>query len=186
MSDEPPSAGPPGIDDRVDIRIDPRPLSEAERHWPDVEDLERMLRIAVGHALAIRECHAAEIDFWVTDDASIRAVNADRLGHDYATDSICFGRPDAAGRVEGSAVISHETAAREAIEHDVAPEVELCLYAVHATLHMTGMDDADEEDRRGMRRSEIECLRRMGWSGLSLGDEYARAATASGAVEVDG
>ncbi len=98
----------------------------------------------------------------VVGDREIRRVNREQLGHDYATDSIAFplGDPtDPPGqRWLGEVFVSADTAVREARRRGHGPALELCLYAVHGTLHLLGYDDHGPAERRKMRRREVELL----------------------------
>ncbi|MEM6690139.1 MAG: rRNA maturation RNase YbeY [Planctomycetota bacterium] len=98
----------------------------------------------------------------VTTDDTIRELNQRHLEHDYATDVISFGY-HADGRViDGEMVISIDTAARESATRSVSVDEEICLYAIHGTLHVTGMDDHDPHDRMAMRLAERAVLAKIG------------------------
>ena len=94
--------------------------------------------------------HAA-LSIVLVDDPAIRQINAQHLGHDYATDVITFplsaaGDPELAGEI----VISTQTAQATAALLELSAEHELALYTVHGVLHLCGFDDQDEESRRVM------------------------------------
>ncbi len=98
----------------------------------------------------------------VVGDREIRRVNREQLGHDYATDSIAFplGDPtDPPGeRWLGEVFVSADTALREARRRGHGPALELCLYAVHGTLHLLGYVDHSPPKRKAMREREVEIL----------------------------
>ncbi len=76
--------------------------------------------------------------------------------------------------IEGELVASMDTAVSRACELLAGPQSiddrnalwsaadELLLYVVHGTLHICGMDDHDDADRRAMRQAEAEVMTRLG------------------------
>ncbi|GAB5406301.1 MAG: hypothetical protein Aurels2KO_45320 [Aureliella sp.] len=103
----------------------------------------------------------------IVDDPTIRELNAEQLGHDWATDVVSFVIERTGDDVDGEVVASWDTASRLAAKAGWTPENELLLYVVHGMLHVAGLDDIEDDDRREMREAEQECL-------LSLGIEDAR------------
>ncbi len=157
-AEEPPSSG---SDIELELTIDSgvsNPLSESE------------IRQAIVAALTHRGFSAGTIGVRITDDETIRQLNARHLGHDYATDVISFGYTDAPPNVEGELVVSADTARREAAAANWQFQSELLLYIVHGVLHITGMDDHKDSDRAAMRAAEevvflqlgIDAIRRCG------------------------
>ena len=131
---------------------------------------EQRLRDACTAATSLRDFHQGEIGIRVTTDAAIHQINRDHLGHDYPTDVISF--PYAANRphIEGELVVSVDTAAERANELGWSVDHELLLYVVHGTLHITGMDDHEPQDRLAMRRAEREVMLELGVGDI---DQYA-------------
>ncbi len=103
----------------------------------------------------------AELEYRFVDDATIWEINRRFLGHDYPTDVISFPLEDG-DSLEGSIVISVDTARTQAEAFGTSPEIELLLYAAHGTLHLVGLEDARQEDRSRMRQAEREVLRSVG------------------------
>lgn len=101
------------------------------------------------------------LSFAVTDDARMRAVNRESLGHDYATDVLAFPMASEPA-LEGEVLISAETARREADHRGHPAYHELLLYAVHGVLHLMGHDDHGSAGRRRMRRAERAALAALG------------------------
>lgn len=58
----------------------------------------------------------------------------------------------------GEICVCVDQALRLAKELNVAPEDELLLYLVHGWLHLAGLDDIEESDRREMRSAEALAL----------------------------
>ena len=104
----------------------------------------------------------------ITDDSTIRSINAKHLDHDYATDVISFAYQCCPPAIEGELVVSVETAQRIAAEirkssdSSWSTENELMLYIIHGTLHCMGMDDLSDGPRQAMRESETEIMLSLG------------------------
>jgi len=98
----------------------------------------------------------------ITGDAAIHVINREHLRHDYPTDVISFQYDASGDHVEGELVASLDTAVREAIEQGWPPMHELLLYAIHGTLHICGLDDDNEVNRRVMRTAERHVLTMLG------------------------
>lgn len=82
------------------------------------------------------------IEIAVVDDAAIARVHAEFL-HDAApTDAITFPY--------GEILVSCDTAARYATQHNLPPEEELFRYMVHGLTHLHGYLDYEPEDRATM------------------------------------
>ncbi|GAB6166755.1 hypothetical protein JCM19992_27550 [Thermostilla marina] len=119
------------------------------------------VRSVVENALRRWNVPKAELEYRFVDDATIWDINRRFLGHDYPTDVISFPLDDG-DRLEGSIVISVDTAGKQAEEFDTSVETELLLYVAHGTLHLVGFDDAEGEERSRMRQAEREILRTVG------------------------
>lgn len=89
-------------------------------------------------------------------------MNRQYLSHDYATDVISFGYQADPPRLAGEMVISAETARQRAAEIGWSATHEMMLYVIHGTLHITGMDDGDRDQRAAMRAAEREVMHRLG------------------------
>lgn len=154
--EEPPSSGSESLSDSeieietiVDAGVD-NPLS-----------IEQMCQ-AVRLAAESRGFHAGSIGVRITNDETIRELNAQHLGHDYATDVISFGYAADTPTIEGELVASVDTALRESESANWPTTHELMLYIVHGVLHITGMDDHDPADRAAMRAAEQTVFLKLG------------------------
>lgn len=117
---------------------------------------------AVNSAAKYRGFSQGTVGVRITNDSTIQTLNNRHLGHDYATDVISFGYAATPPNVEGELVVSVDTAAREASEANWQTANELLLYIVHGTLHITGMDDHEEDDRAAMRIAEQAVFLQLG------------------------
>jgi probable rRNA maturation factor len=125
-------------------------------------DRERLATIA-RRVLMMQAVARAEVSITLVDDATIRRINREHLGHDWETDIVTFplsapGDPT----LTADLVISAQMAASTAQAADSDAFAELALYLVHGLLHLTGYDDVRAADRPAMRRREAEVLRELG------------------------
>lgn len=82
------------------------------------------------------------IEIAVVDDATIARVHAEFLNDAAPTDAITFPY--------GEILVSCDTAARYAGQHNLLPEEELFRYMVHGLTHLHGYLDYEPEDRAAM------------------------------------
>ncbi|GIV49982.1 MAG: hypothetical protein KatS3mg038_0503 [Candidatus Kapaibacterium sp.] len=106
------------------------------------------LALAVDHTLVQEGIRTALVTVVLCDDATITAINAEFLQHNWATDVVTF--PLCQSPLEGEIYISVETAARQAAEYGIALRTELIRLAVHGTLHLLGYDDTTDGARTTM------------------------------------
>jgi len=133
--------------------------------------------------LAAERIAAAQISVALADDATVRRVNRDFLGHDYDTDVLSFlfesspvapsrqpkkrdasevGEPRGAGRcIDGEVLVSAEMAVPMAARFGWSARDELTLYLVHGLLHLCGYDDLSPAERRLMRQRERAILAQL-------------------------
>lgn len=115
----------------------------------------------------------AELSVVFTDDAAIRALNAEWRGKDEATDVLSFPQHDAGeavtGGVLGDLVISVDTAAAQAATqgHDLATELRVLL--VHGLCHLLGHDHLEPVEAAEMAALELRLLGVLGISAQARG-----------------
>jgi probable rRNA maturation factor len=151
----------------VSIPVNPEPFPgitiELSDSQPHVQvDHDALTQLATATLLA-EGVQSASVSIALVDDATIRPINRDHLGHDWPTDVISFGfsRPGDL-TLTGELVISAEMAATTARRAGVDPWDELALYVVHGLLHLCGHDDTEPDVRSKMRRREAELLAAAG------------------------
>ena len=104
----------------------------------------------------------------LTDTRTVCRLNRRYLGLDEPTDVLSFntgfpGLRDPDGVEElGTVIIAVPVAARGARSRHVALADELCLLAVHGTLHLLGFDHESPSEDAAMRRIERVALTRLG------------------------
>jgi probable rRNA maturation factor len=146
LSDDPPS----------DLVVD---LVNRQTRYPIQEE---RLREVAQQILLDAGYPQGHLSLAVVDDAEMHQLNRQYLQHDYPTDVLSFLLEESGERIEGEVIVSADTAQREALRWDWLVNDELLLYIVHGTLHLTGMDDHEPEDRLAMRRAEAMYLARWG------------------------
>ena len=104
----------------------------------------------------------------LTDDASIRALNARFRKIDKATNVLSFPSDPAQTGHIGDIAIAYETVAREAAGEQKAFLDQLAHLAVHGYLHLAGFDHETEEEAQGMEDLERSIL-----ASLGIADPYA-------------
>jgi rRNA maturation RNase YbeY len=122
-------------------------------------DLARIRRTV---ALAMRALGVwdQELSLTLVDDRRIRRLNARYRGVPRRTDVLAFplGGP---APVLGEAIISVETARRQARALGHSLREELDLLCCHACLHLVGYDDRDPVEARLMHAREMALLGRL-------------------------
>ncbi|MCB9897616.1 MAG: rRNA maturation RNase YbeY [Planctomycetes bacterium] len=154
-----------------------------------VTNRQRAVPLKVADVRAVvRAVHAAEgagapgISVAIVDDATIRELNREWLGHDWATDAIAFdyGDDPSPDDVRGEVVVSAETAAREAAARGLDARGELLLYVAHGVLHLLGWDDDTPARRRAMNARAGEILAGAGLAAAEGGARPSGGASRSG------
>jgi probable rRNA maturation factor len=101
-----------------------------------------------------------ELSLTLVDDRTIRALNARYRGVRRRTDVLAFPLAGPAP-VVGEAVISVETARRQARALGHSLREELDLLCCHACLHLAGYDDREPLEARLMHAREMDLLGRL-------------------------
>jgi len=145
--------------------------------WPAEKTLlsmsERVIGAAARH-LAREEGQPlpetpAELSLLFTDDASIRAINAEWRGQDKPTNVLSFPafpvQPgDMPGPMLGDIILAHETLVREAAEMGKPFEEHLTHLLVHGFLHLFGYDHMETDEAEEMEGLETRILGELGLS----------------------
>lgn len=93
------------------------------------------------------------VSFFFVSDAELLDVNREFLKHDYFTDIITFDY-SSFKIVDGEAYISMDTVDLNAKEYGVTFEDELLRVIFHGFLHLCGVDDKNDSDKKIMREAE--------------------------------
>lgn len=140
----------------IEVEISVEPPSLLSTHSTIIDP--DAITAAVVTAAASQGFARGSVGVRITDDPTIRAINARHLDHDWATDVISFGYSIDHDCVEGELVASVDTAIEKAGQLGWSAAHELLLYVVHGTLHICGMDDHDDDDRAAMRSAEHDVM----------------------------
>lgn len=152
-------------------------LSREAEGWAPEEALEalaiRVIDAAADH-LAREEgqpfqATPSELSLVFTDDASVRAINAEWRGQDKPTNVLSFPAfpvepGDLPGPMLGDIVLAQETIAREAADLGKPFEEHLSHLLVHGFLHLLGYDHIDAEEAEEMEALESSILIEIGLS----------------------
>jgi|SRR3954452_2890896 probable rRNA maturation factor len=136
-------------------------ISVESANWSG--DGEAVVRRAIA-AAAPRDCADAELSVVLTDDASIRALNAQWRDRDQPTNVLSFPAAPAgkgAPKLLGDIIIAYETTAREASDEHKPFAHHLAHLAVHGFLHLLGYDHESDADADVMEQREREILARL-------------------------
>jgi probable rRNA maturation factor len=131
-------------------------VANQQRLPVDLARVRRTLRTAL-RALGVWD---HELSLTLVDDRMIRALNARYRGVRRRTDVLAFPLAGPAP-VVGEAVISVETARRQARALGHSLREELDLLCCHACLHLAGYDDREPLEARLMHAREMDLLERL-------------------------
>jgi probable rRNA maturation factor len=107
---------------------------------PAARPLGMLLRRAARAVLEQEGREETELSITLLDDAAMRELNHDWLGHDRPTDVIAFGLGAGDAAPLGDIYIGVERAIEQAAEAGVPVREELVRLTVHGTLHVLGHD----------------------------------------------
>lgn len=131
-------------------------IANRQRLPVSLQRLRRTVRMAL-RALGVAD---HEVSLTLVDDREMRALNRRYRGVRRRTDVLAFPLAGPAP-VLGEAVISVETADRQARALGHSLREELDLLCCHACLHLVGYDDRDPLEARLMHAREVTLLARL-------------------------
>ena len=131
-------------------------VANRQRRRVDLARIRRTLRTAL-RSLGVWD---HELSLTLVDDQAIRALNARYRGVRRRTDVLAFPLAGPAP-VVGEAIISVETADRQARALGHSLREELDLLCCHACLHLAGYDDREPLEARLMHAREMDLLGRL-------------------------
>ncbi|MDQ3079990.1 MAG: rRNA maturation RNase YbeY [Pseudomonadota bacterium] len=115
---------------------------------------------------------SVELGVRLTNDAEVRALNAEWRGRDKATNVLSFpmaeademddASPDGPELMLGDIVLAHGVCLAEAAEKAISIEVHASHLLVHGTLHLLGYDHHDDAAATDMEAREVRALARLG------------------------
>lgn len=156
----------------------PRPISktridavisveiEDEAWTAAVADAEARVIAAAGAAL---DGATGEVVVLLTDDATVRDLNARFRGKDRPTNVLSFPAPETARPHLGDLVLASGVCMAEAAEQGKTVADHLSHLVVHGVLHLLGHDHEDDVEAEMMETEERAILATLG-----VADPYAR------------
>ncbi len=180
----------PGPSSQIDISVDQPFQSQVAEDWLRMV-MENALRVAVGAGQ-----ERCQVGLFLTDDATIRELNANYRGLDEVTDVLSFSTthpghwegdeddrdaprcgedaplqsfalpPDELFPL-GEVVVSYPQASRQAEQSNLLASHELALLIVHGVLHLVGYDHLEPEEQAAMQAREQLALEEIFPRGLN-------------------
>lgn len=138
--------------------------------WAGHPEAENTVRNAI-EAVAAFENRPGEVAVMLTDDATIRQLNAQWRGMDKPTNVLSFPAGQMAAGQDGhlgDIAIACETVAREAAAENKTFSDHLAHLAIHGYLHLIGFDHETDAEACVMEDLETRIL-----SSLAIADPYA-------------
>jgi probable rRNA maturation factor len=141
----------------INLRISPAYKTAVDR-----KTLRAAARAALEHEAAPTP---GALTVVLTDDAALRRLNRDYLGHDYSTDVLSFPSnatdPETGERYFGDIAISLPRARAQADAGGHPVSAELQLLVVHGVLHLLGHDHAKAKEKARMWAAQAEVLKKL-------------------------
>ena len=135
----------------------------------DIEPLCHKVVAAALRDIEPRTRERLEVSLLLTDDATIRDLNARWRGKDRPTNVLSFpamGEEETGGDgpvLLGDVVIALETTCAEASDEGLAVETHLSHLLVHGVLHLRGHDHEDDHEAAIMEARESQIMRELGF-----------------------
>lgn len=135
--------------------------------WVDLTQLAERSEAVVAAALAQLEApRAGSAVVMLTDDATVRDLNAKFRGKDKPTNVLSFPAPEEEG-YPGDVALAFETCVAEA-ERDGKTLIDHTVHLVlHGILHLNGLDHIEEDEAEVM-----EALERAALAEVGIADPY--------------
>ena len=146
----------------IDVEIEDPAWTEA---LPKAEMFARGAALA---ALDKEEAGHEGVTILLTDDESVRDLNARFRGQDKLTNVLSFPAPDNPERFAGDVALAFGVCAREAAEQGKTLGDHLQHLVVHGVLHLLGYDHIGDDEAEVM-----EDLERAVLADLGVSDPYA-------------
>ena len=138
---------------------------EDEAWTRDVVDVEAVVQRAAAAAFAhppMSDAGAVNLTVLLTDDTTVRELNARFRGKDAATNVLSFPAPQSASPHLGDVALADGVCAREARVQGKTLADHLTHLVVHGALHLLGYDHAVDAEAEVMEGLESTVLAAMG------------------------
>jgi rRNA maturation RNase YbeY len=97
-----------------------------------------------------------DINYIFCSDDYLLEINKEYLNHDFYTDIVTFNSCEGS-TISGDIFISLDRVSENAEEYNTK-ESELFRVIIHGILHLVGLDDHSDEDKKIMRKAEDNAL----------------------------
>jgi len=101
-----------------------------------------------------------ELSIIFSSNSYLLDLNRKFLNHNYFTDVITFNYNEG-GIISGDIFVSAEQVEYNAGELDIDFESEICRVMIHGVLHLLGLNDDNDRQRKEMRSAENNALTRL-------------------------
>ena len=135
----------------IDIEVEDDAWSES------LPDVAQVVTRAVEQVAA-----SGDVVILLTDDETVRELNARFRGKDRPTNVLSFPAPENARPHLGDIVLAHGVCAAEAKEQEKPFADHLSHLVIHGVLHLLGHDHEDEDEAEVMEARERTLLAAMG------------------------
>ena len=142
-----------------------------DSRWREDSSVLRLIRRATRLALSGSykpRSQAAALTILLTDDATLRALNASFRGKDKPTNVLSFPASPSNGPYLGDVALARGVVAREARAQGKSLAAHAAHLVIHGILHLTGHDHEKPNDARVMEALETGMLAK-----LAIPDPYA-------------
>lgn len=140
----------------IDVEVEDPAWSEA------LPDAERLARGAALMALDKEGAAHEDVTILLTDDESVRELNAQFRGQDKPTNVLSFPAPDNPERFAGDIALAYGVCAREAVDQGKTLAQHLQHLTVHGVLHLLGYDHIGNDEAEVMEGLERAVLADLG------------------------
>lgn len=117
--------------------------------------------------MEVHQVPSCNIRVLLTNDSALAELNQQFRGVSEPTDvlTFCSANSTNSGHLDGDIAISVDMASQQARQRDVNLQDELAMLAIHGALHLVGLDDDSEPERRKMVRAMNEIALACGLNG---------------------
>jgi probable rRNA maturation factor len=151
-------------------------LSRESGGWADESalfELAERIVSAASRTLRLKAAAPCELSLVFSDDATVKALNAEWRGKDSATNVLSFPAfslmpGDPLPQLLGDVILAFETTAREAAEEGKLIDHHVSHLVLHGLLHLLGYDHETDADAEDMESLELSILAK-----LAIPDPYA-------------
>ncbi|NHE59281.1 rRNA maturation RNase YbeY [Cyclobacterium plantarum] len=102
--------------------------------------------------------HISTLNYIFCTDDYLLQINRNYLNHNTYTDIITFDQAEQEGEIEGDIYISIERVKENATSLGVIYHEELLRVLIHGMLHLCGLKDKSQKEKKRMREEEEKAL----------------------------